>query len=84
MAALPFTIIQGFSETKSILKEIKAVKRELGLHAFSENVRKGEERVKQKVNIVPSNSSMKLVLNVFKLVGGGGKGSFELLGHRKS
>lgn len=27
------------------------------------------KRVKPKVNIVPSNSSVKLVLNVFKLVG---------------
>lgn len=84
MVTLPFPIIHRFSETKSILKETKAEEKQLGLVAFPENVRKGEERVKPKVNIVPSNSSVKLVLNVFKLVGGRGEGRFGLLGHRKS
>lgn len=40
MATVPVAIIQGFNETKSILKETKA--KELGWSAFPENIRKGE------------------------------------------
>lgn len=42
MATVPVAIIQGFNETKSILKETKAEEKELGWSAFPENIRKGE------------------------------------------
>lgn len=51
--------------------------------AFPEQIRTLGEIVNPKDNIGPSNSSVKLVLNVLKLEGGG-NGSSEAADHSKS